>query len=228
MNGGALRCFYLVNELAKQHEVYVLTIQPETDFEIQAKPLWPANVKLISIAGKPAYRSVLSFLPAKLADAVHSRMLRRNLRAPANSYFLKAYPALKRALRDIKPSLVILENLEAVGMFAHPIKKQFPSAKIIYDAHNVDSVLWRQLAAAQNDPLLISYAEASLHTERHLHKTVDAVFCCSEHDRLVLTALNAGKLNATLIPNGVDCSLKIADPNPMKFELAKILFCGSL
>jgi glycosyltransferase involved in cell wall biosynthesis len=123
---------------------------------------------------------------------------------------------------------VFYENLEAVGLFSAIVKKQLPSAKQLYDAHNVDSVLWSQMAIAQNNSMLNKYAAHALEVEKKLHNMVDGVFCCSEHDKEKLIQLGNGKLKVWMVPNGVDSAAKAFDQNPTKQLNLEILFCGSL
>ncbi len=227
-NGGSLRCFYILREMARNHEVYLLTVQPEADFNVTAEPAFPRNVNVISLSNAPAYRSIFNILPAKLADAINYRLLKKELRATTNSYFLNAYPTLLQKLKEINPAIVLFENLESTGLFSATVKKHLPSPKLLYDAHNIDSELWSRLALVQNNPLFRGYAAYALKTEQHLYRSVDAVFCCSDHDRAKLLQLNGPGLKVRMIPNGVDCALKQFDTNPAKFSHAEILFCGSL
>jgi glycosyltransferase involved in cell wall biosynthesis len=215
-------------EMARQNELYLLTVQPATDFKIAKESAFPRNVTIISLYQARGFRSVFNILPSRLADAINYRLLKRKMRTATNSYFLQAYPLLIEAVKKNKPQIVVYENLEAADHFSALIKKQFPGIKQIYDAHNVDSLLWKQLANAKNDHTLISYAEHALVLEKQLHTMVDGVFCCSEDDRKILMDLNTGKLRAWVIPNGVDNMSKAFDKNPGKYRSKEILFCGDL
>lgn len=227
-NGGALRCFYLLREMARNHEVYVITIQPEEDFTEGRYHSFPGNVRIISIHEKKSYRSFLNKLAGKAADSVNYRFLQRSFSGSTNSYFLQAYPVLLQTLKALKPNLVFYENLEAVALFSSIISRQLPAAIQIYDAHNVDSELWKQLAASQQNRIFESYSENSLQTESSLYKKVDAFLACSETDHEKLIALNCKHLPGFTIPNGVDTDAKPFDENPMKHSQKEILFCGSL
>jgi glycosyltransferase involved in cell wall biosynthesis len=227
-NGGSLRCFYLLREMAKNHEVYLITVQPLTDFSEEQHPSFPENVRIISTYGDIGYRSVLNTLAGKAADAVNYRFLRRSLTGNTNSYFIQTYPALLNAVKTLKPDLVFYENLESVSFFSGIVNRHLPDAVQVYDAHNVDSDLWLQLAAAQYNNEFEGYAKNALQVETNLYKRVDAFFGCSEADREKLFALNQGRLPGFTIPNGVDTHAKPFDENPMKHSQKEILFCGSL
>lgn len=227
-NGGSLRCFYLLREMARNHEVHVLTIQPNEDFTEGQYPSIPENVRIISTHGGIGYRSVLNTLLGKAADALNYRFLRRCLRGNTNSYFLQAYPSLQKGLNELKPDIVFYENLEAVGFFSRIVSRQLPTSKQVYDAHNIDSELWKQLAEAQQNRIFKNYAKNALKVEMNLYKKVHAFFGCSVADREKLIALNQGRLSGFTIPNGVDTDTKPFDDNLMKHRQKEILFCGSL
>jgi hypothetical protein len=186
-NGGSLRCFYLLREVARKHEVNLLTVQSAADFTVGDYPAVPENVRIISIHGEKGYRSFLNKLARKAADAVNYRLLQRTFRGSTNSYFLKAYPSLLKVLKELKPDLVFYENLETVGFFSSIVSRQLPSAIQVYDAHNIDSDLWAQLAAAQNNSVFESYAANALQAETNLYKMVDATGTCDQ-DGFVITS----------------------------------------
>lgn len=214
--------------MSRNHEVYVITVQPHTGFTEGKHPAFPENVRIISTYGDIGYRSVLNTIAGKAADAVNDRLLRRSLWGNTNSYFLQTYPSLLKGLKALKPDLVIYENLEAVGFFSSIVRRELPTAMQVYDAHNIDSELWKQLAAAEDNPVFKTYADNALQAETHLYKIVDAFCCCSEADREKLFALNQGSLPGFTIPNGVDTNAKPFDKNPLKHSQQEILFCGSL
>ena len=227
-NGGSLRCFYLLREMARNHDVHVITVQNSVDFTDGEFLGFPKNVRIISIHGERRYNSFLNKFARKALDAVYYRLLKRTFRGRTNSYFLQAYPSLLRALRDVKPDLVFYENLEAVAFFSSIVTRQLPNDLQVYDAHNIDSELWGQLAAAQHSNVFEGYAANAFQAEKNLYKSVDVFFGCSEADREKLFALNQGRLNGFTIPNGVDSEAKAFDENPLKYSNIEILFCGSL
>jgi glycosyltransferase involved in cell wall biosynthesis len=227
-NGGSLRCFYLIREMAREHHIYLFTVQPATDFPGDGEPAFPKNVTIISLYNAPIYKSLFNWLPGRLGDAINFRVLQKTFRTSTNSYFLQAYPSLLKGLKKLKPDLVFYENLEAVGFFSSIVRKQLPTAMQVYDAHNIDSELWKQLAAAEDNTVFKTYAANALLAETHLYKRVDAFCCCSEADREKLFALNKGRLPGFTISNGVDTNAKPFDKNPLKHSQQEILFCGSL
>ena len=227
-NGGALRCFHILREMSRQHELYLLTVQPVDDFFGNINADFPINVTVISLFSTIPYRSFFNFFPNKIADAINSRLINKKFRASANSYFLKAYPVLLKMLNEIQPDIVYFENLEAVGFFSKIVRNQIPAAKQIYDSHNIDSELWKQIAKSKNNLDFRKYSIGALLLETQLNRMVDYFFCCSETDKRKLLLLNSDKIQGWMIPNGVDTLKKNFDSNPLKYINNTILFCGSL
>lgn len=226
--GGALRCFYLLREMAIAHEVVLITVQPLSDFQAQGYPPFPTNVKVISITDAEGYKSIFNVLPSKAANAINSRMLRRNLFRKGNLFLLKIYPSLKGLLRNGGFDFIYYENLESYGLL-HTVAKRFsPGIRQIYDAHNVDSELWEQQAVSFEHQKYKEYAAAALATERDLNRWLSLCICCSVSDQLKLDALNNGRLPLRVVPNGVDCTARPFDNNTGKHQLRNILFCGAL
>jgi hypothetical protein len=98
--GGSLRCFYLMREMAKNHEVHVLTIQPNEDFTEGQYPSFPESVRIISIHGEIVYHSISNTLARKALNALNFRFLRRSLSGNINSYYLHTYLPLLKVLKQ--------------------------------------------------------------------------------------------------------------------------------
>lgn len=226
--GGALRCFYLMREMARYHDVTLLTVQPLSDFSTPVFPLFPVNVKLSSTANSDGYKTVLNIFPSRLANFLNSKILYRSFFERGSLYLLKSYPILKRLLKENDFDFVCYENLECFATFYNQIKRISPATKHIYDAHNVDSELWKQQAKSLNMPELLHYAAGTLNREKQLYKEVALCFCCSNEDREKFMQLNKGNLNAIVVPNGVDVTSRPFDENPEKHTIKNILFCGTL
>jgi polysaccharide biosynthesis protein PslH len=229
IGGGAMRCFYILREMARNHNVYVLTSQPETDFLINNRLVFPTNVQVISTHKGRRYKSLFNILPAKLADALNFRLIVRSLIKPTNTTLLEVFPTLWDLLSSVEFDLFYYENLEALDLISQIIKRKNIKALHLYDAHNCDSELWTQQAAANSDKTKFrKYAAKALALEKSLYKRVDAFFCCSEDDEIKLKRLNENLIRGIVIPNGVDVSAKPFDNNVEKWSIQNIIFCGSL
>jgi polysaccharide biosynthesis protein PslH len=228
IGGGALRCFYIMREMANNHTVYVITTQPENDFFLGEQPAFPDNVNIISVNPTKLHRSKFNLLLSRLAEALKYRWLRRSFNSTTNSYFLSVYPLLHELISRVKFDIFYYENLEALDLFEKVIKRHNRKALHLYDAHNCDSELWLQLATANNSFKMLTYANRALALENKLYKKVNAFFCCSEEDNWKLTKLNENKIKGVVIPNGVDVASRPFDDNNEKYLIKQIIFCGSL
>lgn len=228
-NGGALRCFYLLRALAEVHEVDVLTVQPGADFLKAGEPLFPASIRVISLADEPDMQSFLHFfLPARFANSILARVIRRSRKAKANDFLLKAYPALRSVLSTRTYDAVVYENIEGLVFLKDIIQRRNRTALHLLDAHNVDSSLWLQYAAIEQSEDLEIYARNALATEKRLQFLTDHVFTCSEQDAVIFRNLNNGQLRTTVVPNGVDVENKPFDESATKALIPEIIFCGAL
>jgi polysaccharide biosynthesis protein PslH len=227
VNGGALRCFYILREMARHHTVYLFTGQQIEDFKLDFEVEFPDNVHIISYSKESKYKSILNFLPSKTADALNFRYLTRSFHTSANSVLLESYSSLVKLLKEVKFDIVFYESLFALGLYGGIIKKEISSFHL-YDAHNVDSVLWSRLAIEQKSKKFEKYTKEAQSLEKSLYTRVDAYFCCSDIDKEKLRQLNRNLLSGTVIPNGVDLKTKPFDDRQDKFLNKELIFCGSL
>jgi polysaccharide biosynthesis protein PslH len=227
VTGGALRCYHLIKQMSLLHNISVITVQPKEDFFVSGEFVFSEKVEIWYL------KASCSKLPAsnilqRLYNAIYFRFLRRSIKGVTNQFLLDIYPVLKRVLNSRKIDIILFENLEAVELTGNLCKKISPSSIRIYDAHNVDSELWLQLAISQNETKFKRYATNSLFTERNLCKRVDSFFCCSVNDQVKLLGLNENRVYSSVIPNGVDVESKPFDDNQDKFKKESIIFCGTL
>lgn len=226
INGGSLRCYYLLCALAEKYDVYLITVQRKEDFFTKASFSFPPNVKIISIDSK--FHSFFNLFGNKIADAINTRLLRKSLQVKANDFFLKAYPKIRQIIKEVEFKAVIYENLEAFSFFSSIIRKSNNKIVHILDAHNVDSDLWLQHSISENSILMKKYSREALKIESVLFKNTDMIFTCSNVDQQKFIKLNRGILNTVIVPNGVDVEQKIFDSSENKFHNQQIIFCGSL
>lgn len=226
--GGALRCFHILNQIAKQHQVILYTVHPFEDFTKESIPKLPANIKIVSRQDGKKYRSIFNLLPSRYADAINCRILQRKLFKPGHLYLLDSYNLLKYLFSTEKIDFVLYENMQCFEALYAVIKRFASHACQIFDAHNVDSELWKAQSSIGNNPILLNYSKAALSVEQNLHHYFDLCFCCSEQDKNKLDILSRKKANLVVIPNGVDTTEKKFDPESGKNTLCNLLFCGTL
>ena len=102
-----------------------------------------------------------------------------------------------------------------------------PRRPSLLDAHNVESEVWRRLAARAHGPRALALALQAAWLERFERRAAAAagvVTCCSARDQAWFEA--AGQPRARLVPNGVDTGRVVPAPGPC--EPAHLLFIGSL
>jgi polysaccharide biosynthesis protein PslH len=226
--GGALRCYHLLRQLARVHEVHAIIFQPESELRGASEGNGlPDSVRIYSPIDTPAPPSLFNLLPGRLANALHYRWLRRNLRGPATAELLAAHHLIRDILAANPIDAVIFETLGT--MTAVPLARRVrPGLKFILDAHNVESrLLDRQM---KNDSAPSSRRNAGLarlrRIESRLDQDVDAIWACSNEDSREFQAFN--KVPVITVPNGVDTHSKPFDCNPAKRQRRELLFCGSL
>jgi glycosyltransferase involved in cell wall biosynthesis len=228
--GGALRCFYAVKELSKYFEVAVVTNQDINAFP-KAKTEAFEGIKFYSTSTLPINYGFLKFiLPAKILNFLFFKLFFNRKRTAVNSIFLNFYPSLQLALKEFKPEVVIFENLESLCFLSNIVRKFETTIKIIYEAHNVDHILWKKLADADNNKVYKQYSADSLQIESTLYQYTDCVVCVTKEDEAILSGLNKtdNQILYTTVASGVDVDIKTPSPNTIQHFPSKILFCGSL
>ena len=229
-NGGQLRGFHVLRELARENEVHAILLQPQSELQGERNGYtFPNRVRVYGPAQTPPPFTIFDLLPAKLNSALHYRWLRRSWRGPAEGTVLQIYHLLEDILRRVPIDVVIFEHLH--GMMASPIVRRFSRQSVhILHAYNVDSDLHEQLLNAGNQvtPGDLSLLRNMRWLETNLHRFVDMFWACSEIDRAKLQAMNQGRVRGFTIPTGVDTTMLQYDDRPDKFDSMEILFCGSL
>jgi len=225
-NGGMQRFFHIIHQLAKHTELTLITKQ-EKDAFLLAKKNYPAikNITVFSTKDTQRPKDIFNVFPQKLQNALRYRWYKKNIKGPADGNYLDYYPAVKELLQKEKFDVVVLESpatLNAVSL----IRKYDKKARIIFDAHNVNTNL---------DAVFLEKKEIStaryLHTrktESGLYKIVDGLLACSKKDKDDFDRLNNGKLTISIIPNGVTVIGKLYDAGVKSEKPDHILFCGYL
>ncbi len=213
-NGGQLRCFHLMDQLARFNQVDVLSYQSMD--ELAAKGYTNSNINFYTPKSFANKLGIWLMLPVSISNTFRYRCLRRSLKGPAGATVLD-FAHIIKALAKIKSyDLVVYEHIASLQL-APLVKRQLPSAKTVIDAHNIDYKL-------------IDDAELKAktkHTEEHFYQEVDTFWACSQEDVEELEVMNQHCIKGTVVPNGVDTLNKPYHTN--KEGLAKkLLFCGSL
>lgn len=224
MNGGMLRCFHLLRQLCRNFNVTAIIHQDADDF-YQGASQFPElkQCKIFSTKNHVPARDVFSLFPKVIANALRFRYWKRSLKGPADGNFLRYYPLLVTLLKKDSYDCVIFENLTT--LHCAPVVRRFGTKFILYDAHNVDSLLSEKSVTRD------SYSETdyrmTINMESSLYKLADGVMTCSRQDLDTLKKMNKGQFQGVVIPNGV----VINDSNKRRISDQKdnrLIFCGSL
>jgi polysaccharide biosynthesis protein PslH len=223
-NGGALRCFYLLKEIAKYHTVHCVLFQPPSELSQSTDGfVFPDSVVVYSVAEFPPPTTFFSYLPKRIGIFLQYRWLRRSWWGPASDILLRTHHLISFILGRHSIKVVIYEHLAA--MMAAPYVNRIARGSIvgILDAHNVEHILARQVIEKQRR------IEASLYWyESHLTQFVDGFFACSDDDRNLLERINGKSNFGFTIPNGIDTEINPFDNSLRKNNARDIIFCGSL
>lgn len=228
--GGSIRCFHLLRQLARFHEVHAIVFQRASElargsdgYEI------PGSVSLYNPPDVDPPPTFFDKLPARLGRGLHYRWLRRSWRGPADRILLRSYHFLERILMERRVDAVVFEHASTLP--AAPLVRRLSSGTFrILDAHNVDHELLAQQIRRRNGGKAALRERRLLQNlkcvERRLRRFVDMVWTCSEEDRIEL--LKHNDIAILTIPNGVDTKTLAFDDDAAKFRRKEILFCGSL
>ena len=231
IHGGGLRCFHMLRELAREHEVHAVMLEPEAQL---ARPAggyeFPAAIRVHSAADEPPPRDAFGFLPRPLATALRGRWLRRTLSGSVGGFFLETYHLISRVLaeRPVDVAFLPLDNL-FVGSY---IRRLSPRTVRVFDSYNVEHVILEQQLAFEADPVRRADIGRVLAVTRQLeHRAgdfVEALIACSDEDRDQLIRLNGGRIRGYTVPNGVDTAARPFVQRCEKPTHSGVLFLGSL
>lgn len=218
MNGGMQRCFHILNQLANNFEVTTIIHQDKESF-CKAVDNYPAinTLKIYSTKDEPATNDFFNLLPKKLQKGLRYRWLKKQAKNSADGSFLLYYPTLKRLLKHESFDIIILESLNTINAVSI-IRKFDKKVRIIYDAHNVDSLLSK---GTINQPSILK-------VESNLYKNVDALFTCSVKDSEAFIEMNKKLIPVAVIPNGVFVEDNLFNKEVESEQPKFIIFCGAL
>ncbi len=228
--GGALRCFYATKELSKYFDVAVLTNQDFDTFENDMPDIFK-GIKFFKAGGANIKIPFFRFLiPKRVLNYLFFKLFFKGGKTSVNSMFLNFYTPLKLSLNEFCPDVVIFENLESLFYLSNIVRKYESKIKIIYEAHNVDHVLWKKLADAENNIEYLRYSKNAYKIESTIDSYTDCVVCVTKEDESILRGINNTGIKTlyTTVASGVDVDLKTPALNYNQQLKPKILFCGSL
>jgi sugar transferase (PEP-CTERM/EpsH1 system associated) len=233
-SGGALRIYNMVVELAKQHEIWLLTFAPGEAAAHALEPL-RAHCHLVTVEGPPrrglvrrgwsTFASLRPDMALRNRSAAYRRALQQLLQThsfdivQAESIEMASYGLLvERFAAAPRPALVldefnaeyVLQRRAALATLSSPVRSLKTVAAVPYSL-----IQWQKLAAY----------------ERHLLHRFDHVVVVSEEDRTALLRLHPQADHLSIVPNGVDTAYFARPdppPPPMPARPPTLVFTGSL
>ena len=217
--GGRVRSLQIVSELARRHEVTVITTHaPGDDPEGLAQRLSHCR-EVISIPYEPPKKRSAAF-PATVARSWFSR-------DPVDLWKWRL-PAMRDRITALMDGGEI-DVCVADFLFAAvnvPMGGRVPT--VLFE-HNVEYMIWQRLSALQTNPLLRGLFEIEWRKlrarEADYCRAADLTIAVSEDDRQRLTEIAPG-IRAAAIPTGVDTTYFAPAGRPEK--PASLVFSGSM
>ncbi len=195
--GTAIRNWGLLSGLARNHQVDLLTFTEDAGGRVHV--VLRALCRRVATVAMPQ-RS----MGARLGTLLRSSQPDLALRLHSDAFAAR----LRELLRDDAPDVVHIEGLELAG-YLPIIRKAAPNARVIYDAHNAETVI--QQRAFRTDvrrprrwpAAFYSWVQAArlASYEREVVQSVEHVLCVSAEDAAVLREL-AG-VEPLIVPNGL-------------------------
>ena len=221
-NGGMLRNYHLVQELAKFSNLTLLVLQNETDFRNgQNNYEWNNSIRIIS----PVVSFQKNTFFRNIINSVKGRYYRKRLFESSNIFLLQTYPVLKNLLKSEKFDVVIYAHLQSLSL--EPLIRKYNSKALnILDAHNVDHLLYFQENERMNAKQFRHYKRLKKQ-ESSLYKKVNMFMSCSLEDKEVLETINGFRLEGFIIPNGADTN-RLHFQKHKNYTEKRVLFCGTL
>lgn len=232
MQGTTLRNFYLMRELARRHEISLLTFLQAGDQLTADSPLHTICHEIRTVPAPP---------PRRLAQRAFT-----SLASPLPDMALRLWSArFHQALFDwIGRAAFDVIQIEGIEMAPHglALKRAQATARLIFDDHNAEYVLQR--SAFQADIVHPARWHGALYSlvqwqklaryERTVLRAHDAVAAVSQADACELQQL-APERKIFVVPNGVDTQ-EYAPPSPSPLptwergarERADLVFTGKM
>ena len=225
--GGAIRTYNLIVNLAPRHEIHLLSFAPSPDDLERAAPLHPycQTIEVVPVPRRSSLKRLLTTLFSPLPDMA--------LRLPSAEFHRKLAARLERERFDV----VQVESIEMAPYAMGDAGWDVNSRPLwVFDDYNAEYVL--QQRAFETDVrhprrwigALYSFIQWQKlrRYEAAVCQRVDQVIAVSEADKEILQKLGPG-VEVTVIPNGVDT--RAYDPGrtyPLVLEPHSVVFTGKM
>jgi len=198
--GTAIRNYNLIAQIARQHEVHLLSFLDPSGFSSDVGPLRDLCKSVTSVPAptRSTWRRLLSVLASPLPDIAHRL---------ASPDFQKAFEA---KLSELSPDVIQIEGLEMVG-YALRCQRIKNGPLLVFDAHNAEYMLQKRIFETDAQrPRRWAGAVYSLiqwqklvRYETTVCQRMQRIVACSEADARAMRRL-VSTLQPIIVPNGVD------------------------
>lgn len=200
--GTAIRNYNLLAQVAKRHEVHLLSFVTQTQALSDLGPLrdWCATVQTVPVPRRSLGSRLWTVLTSPDPDLHH--------RLSSQAF----HQALTGVLQEVRPQVVEVEGLEMAQYGLHGPHIAVDSPPLwVFDAHNAEYVLQRRVfetdARRPRRWIGALYSWLQWHKLRRYEAQVcrraGTVLACSAADAAALARLVPG-LEVVVVPNGVD------------------------
>ena len=217
--GGRVRSMRTLKELAKRHDVTVITTHGPDDYPEGLSQQLSDCQRVISIPYVPPKHGSAAF-PAAVARSWFSRY-------PVDLWKWQV-PEVERQVREAMQSGTV-DLCVADFLFASVNVPMDGDVPVVLFEHNVEYLIWQRLCALENNPVRRALFEIEWRKlrarEADACRRAALTIAVSEADRERLEAIAPG-IRAAAIPTGVDT--RYFSPNGFHEVPARLVFSGSM
>jgi glycosyltransferase involved in cell wall biosynthesis len=216
IEGHQIRTLGVLKELAKDYDIYLLSILRDGEVVDLCNPLGELCKEIV---GVPIPSGSINLIKAGISSIIKQLPL-----VVCKYVFPELVHQFKKIQSRINPDLVHLDLLP-LAQLAYAVSGNKP---IILNEHNIESALLHQKLATISSPLerLIYKRESGLleKFEVKLCSHVTAVLACSDTDMDIIKGMGAKSVHC--IPNGVDVNK--FKPNYENLDSNRLVFLGGM
>ena len=216
-SGEKIRCHHVIKELAKHHEVTLLTLAAKD-----------SNIRYIQETQKICqYVYLVDYKFSKNIAAI--KTLFSSLPWDVIAYYDKEMKSKLNELMDFQKYDLVWVNFLAMANYIDPTIAS--KSVFIFDQHNVDELVWKNFVQSSQYIPLKLFASINckkvIKFQKDIIKYFSAIACCSKQDVDYMKVHIPGKLNVWLVPNGVDVDyFKPGNLDATKSNI--IMLCASM
>lgn len=193
-NGSRIRAYNLIKALAREHEVYLISLTQEDSIRENA-------VGLASICNIVSLHESRWFRPGTLRSALGYFSTRP--RSAVDTFDPKIRLAVKHAVELLRPNAIVASTLGVVEYIPHDM-----GVPTILEEHNCEYAVLRRAMGNANSFLSRLYAEARWRKfarwEAGICRKYGAVVMVSDSDKELMLEAAPALDNLHVVPNGVD------------------------